>query len=146
MTLSSYDISKELLKGIEEFSQNQIKRKDDLLILFDQAITNNKSKDLEETAFTAKYIRGLMRVLKSGNSNPEVGNFEQIKKDFEDNMKKVTDQLKNLITLSDPLIKNNFEKTFFELNQESFQNLNNLLADLEWTKMYLNDQKRKKQN
>ncbi len=146
MTLSSYDISKELLKGIEEFSQNQIKRKDDLLILFDQAITNNKSKDLEDTAFTAKYIRGLMRILKSGSSNPEVGNLDQIKKDFEDNMKKVTDQLKKLISLSDPLIKNNFEKTFFELNQESFQNLNDLLADLEWTKMYLNDQKRKKQN
>ena len=36
-----------------------------------------------------------------------------------------------------------FESTYFELTQESFINMNELLADLEWAKMYLNEIKRR---
>ena len=69
--------------------------------------------------------------------------MEKIKADFSSNVKKVISQIKDIISDADEGLQKHFEENYFEMSQQGLTNLNELLADLEWTKMYLNDQKDK---
>ncbi|OGV04500.1 MAG: hypothetical protein A2330_06500 [Ignavibacteria bacterium RIFOXYB2_FULL_36_7] len=135
-----------LVEEINVFSEQKLKRKDDLKILLEMSFKNEKSALLENLSFTAKYIRGLERVLKKGSMNPEISNIEQIKQDYTNNIKKLIDQIKELISLADTEVNSYFEERYFKLTQEGFQSLSELLEDLEWTKMYFNRQKRRTTN
>jgi len=135
-----------LVEEINVFSEQKLKRKDDLKILLEMSFKNEKSALLENLLFTAKYIRGLERVLKKGSMNPEISNIEQIKQDYTNNIKKLIDQIKELISFADTEVNSYFEERYFKLTQEGFQSLSELLEDLEWTKMYFNRQKRRTTN
>jgi hypothetical protein len=129
-----------IVEEINVFSNSRLKRQDDLKFLFEAANQTEKSY-LENLSFTAKYILGLQRVLKKGSMNPEITSLEQVKNDYSENIQKVVNQLMEIIKLSPEKIQNHFQKTYFELTHQGLQNLNELLDDLEWTKMYLNQQK-----
>ena len=135
-----------LVEEINVFSEQKLKRKNDLKILLEMSFKNEKSALLENLSFTAKYIRGLERVLKKGSMNPEISNIEQIKQDYTNNIKKLIDQIKELISFADTEVNSYFEEKYFKLTQEGFQSLSELLEDLEWTKMYFNRQKRRTTN
>ena len=135
-----------LVEEINVFSEQKLKRKNDLKILLEMSFKNEKSALLENLLFTAKYIRGLERVLKKGSMNPEISNIEQIKQDYTNNIKKLIDQIKELISFADTEVNSYFEERYFKLTQEGFQSLSELLEDLEWTKMYFNRQKRRTTN
>ena len=135
-----------LVEEINVFSEQKLKRKNDLKILLEMSFKNEKSVLLENLSFTAKYIRGLERVLKKGSMNPEISNIEQIKQDYTNNIKKSIDQIKELISFADTEVNSYFEEKYFKLTQEGFQSLSELLEDLEWTKMYFNQQKRRTTN
>ena len=135
-----------LVEEINVFSEQKLKRKNDLKILLEMSFKNEKSVLLENLSFTAKYIRGLERVLKKGSMNPEISNIEQIKQDYTNNIKKLIDQIKELISFADTEVNSYFEEKYFKLTQEGFQSLSELLEDLEWTKMYFNQQKRRTTN
>ena len=75
MGIEDYNSSEKFLNEVELFSSvkgGQLKRKEDLNIIFEEAFKHNKEKLLEDLSFTAKYLQGLMRVLKKGAQNPEV--------------------------------------------------------------------------
>ena len=131
---------------VEKFSRTNLNKKAELLRIYEESIKTGKEKTFEDLAFTAKYLRGLMRVMQDGASNPGVSSLERVKADFSSNIKKVKDQLKDIISNSDEQLKKYFADNYFEMSQEGLTNLNELLADLEWTKMYLNYQKRLKIN
>lgn len=131
---------------INNFSGQKLKRKDDLKTLIEICFTNEKPVLLENLSFTAKYILGLDRVLKKGSMNSEISNLEQIKQDYMNNIKKSVEQLKEIISFTDEGTKNHFEEKYLKLTHEGFKNLNELHEDLEWTKMYLNNQKRQNNN
>jgi len=122
-----------LVEEINVFSEQKLKRKNDLKILLEMSFKNEKSVLLENLSFTAKYIRGLERVLKKGSMNPEISNIEQIKQDYTNNIKKSIDQIKELISFADTEVNSYFEEKYFKLTQEGFQSLSELLEDLEWT-------------
>jgi hypothetical protein len=131
-----------LLKEVDEFSGYTLKKRADLQIIFEECITKVKDKLLDELTFTSKYVQGLLRVLKDGSSNPEVKNLDNIKTDLSVNMQKAIGQIKEVISTTDGNTQQYFQKTYFELSQQGFMNLNELLADLEWTKKYFNELKR----
>ena len=131
-----------LLREVDSFSNSALKKRDDLHKLFDEIIRNQRHSLLEEVSFTAKYVKGLMRVLKGVVSNPEIENMEHVKNDLSHNMNKILDLLKEAVSESDESTRNYFNAEYFQMTQESFKNLNDLLSDLEWTKRYLNHQKR----
>jgi hypothetical protein len=135
-----------IVEEIDEFSQHKLNKKTDLKTLYDLSIKEGKSKTFEDLSFTAKYVEGLMRVLKTGVSNPEVKSLEHIKKDFLHNMQKVVDQMKEITAGADDQIKRYFEITYFDMSQQGLQNLTLILSDLEWTKKYFNMQKRQNSN
>ena len=126
---------------IDEFSQHQLVKKTDLKRLYNLSVEKGNEKGFEDLSFTAKYVKGLMRVLKTGTSNPDVKSLEHIRKDFTHNMQKVVDQMKDIVASADEQIKSYFDSTYFDLSHQSMQNLNLLLSDLEWAKKYFNERK-----
>jgi len=128
---------------VEKFTSNPLQRKDDLKKIIDVVVDNGKEDVFEKLTFTAKYICGLMRVLKNAPGIPEVSSIDQIKNDLNENMKKGIDQLKELTSLSSESDKEYFEKIYFTLSQQNLTNLSQLFSDLESVKKYLNYLKRK---
>ncbi|OGU75955.1 MAG: hypothetical protein A2V93_05240 [Ignavibacteria bacterium RBG_16_34_14] len=131
-----------LIVEIDHFSNHKLKRKSDLGILIEVIIKNGREKLFEDLTFNAKYVLGLQRVLKKGNASSEIGNLEKIKEDYTNNLIKSIEQIKELMNFTSEEMQNHFNETYFELSHQSLQNLNELLEDLEWTKMFLNQLKR----
>lgn len=142
MEQSYFQISSDFINDVEKFSRSKLNKKAELIRIYEEALKSNKEELFDDLTFTAKYVQGLMRVVKSGSVNPDIKNIDSIKKDFTDNMNKVVSKIKEIISSADENMKTHFEQTYFEMSQQGFINLAELLADLEWTKMYLNDSRR----
>ena len=133
-------IEKNLLDKVEETADIILKRKIDLQFILDEYWNNNLLDDFEELAFTAKYIEGLKRVLKKGGDFQEIENLDYIKKDLGENMEKVIEQIRSILLNAPDDKKMYFEETYLMLSASGFQNLNELISDLEQVKKYLNFQ------
>ena len=94
----------------------------------------------------AKYLMGMIRVIKDGGNNPQVNSLDQVKKDFSENITKAIDQIRQIIFGSNEQQKKYFEEEFFGKTHSALTNLNELLADLEIAKLYLNYLKHEKKN
>jgi len=136
-------IENDLLSKVESTADIILNRKNDLQIIVDECLNNNLEEDFEELAFTGKYIEGLKRVLKKGGHFQEIENLDYVKKDLGENMEKVIERLRNILLNVPDETKTYFEETYLKLSASSFQNLNELISDLEQVKKYLNYQKRK---
>jgi len=133
---------KNILEEVEKFTGNLLKNKDDIRKLIKAAVSNNKEEEFEKLTFTAKYISGMFRVVKSAPGIPEVASIDHLKNDLNENLKKGIDQLKDIISASTENIADHFDKKYFTLTQENFVNLTQLFSDLEAVKKYLNYLKR----
>lgn len=143
MTIQYSNAPAKLLQEVDEFSGKSLKKRVDLQIIFEETLNRDRGKQLEDLAFTSKYVQGLLRVLKEGSKNTEVSSLDHVKKDLSANLNKAIAQLKDVLSAADGNTLQHFERTYFELSQQGFMNLIDLLSDLEWTKKYLNEQKRK---
>jgi len=139
-------VNKNILNDVEIFSDSLLKRRTDLQIIIDESLNNNLGKEFEELAFTGKYIQGLKRVLQKGADFQEIDNLDYVKKDLTENMEKIINDIKWLLIHSSETSKKYFEDTYLLLTPNCFQNLNDLLADLELIKRYLNNQKHSDKN
>ncbi len=139
-------INKNILNEVEIFSDSLIKRKTDLQIIIDECLNNNLEKEFEELTFTGKYVQGLKRVLQKGGEFQEIDSLDHVKKDLAENMEKVIGDIRALLIHSSETNKKHFDDTYLSLTSNCFQNLNDLLDDLEWVKKYLNYQKRSDKN
>ena len=135
--------SSEFIDQVEKFSKSKLKRKAELLRVYEEALKNNNLKEFDDLIFTAKYLNGLLRIVQKESMNSEISNFNEIKKDFSDNMNKIVQQIKGIISNADEQLKSHFDEVYFELSQQGFLNLSELLSDLEWAKMFSNEIKRK---
>ena len=142
MSENYFNDSRDLLKRVDEFSNFKLQRRDDLQIIFTEGIKEENNKLFEDLVFTAKYVQGLMKVLKMGQENSEVKSLEHVKDDLTKNMEKVIEQIREIISGSSQSDRDYIERNFLQMKAEAFKNLNELLADLDWTKKYLNDLKR----
>ncbi len=139
-------INKNILNEVEIFSDSLLKRKTDLQIIFYECLNNNLEKEFEELTFTGKYVQGLKRVLQKGGEFQEIDNLDHVKKDLTENMEKVIGDIRALLIHSSETNKKYFDDTYLSLTPNCFQNLNDLLEDLELVKKYLNYQKRSDKN
>jgi hypothetical protein len=137
-------IERNLLDRVEQTASIILKRRQDLQIILDECLKNNLEEDFEELVFTGKYIEGLKRVLKKGGDFQEIENLDYVKKDLGENMEKVIEQVRGILLNASVDTKSRFEESYLTLSAAAFQNLNELIADLEQVKKYLNYQKRKK--
>jgi hypothetical protein len=138
-----YSIKPEdFVNQVEIISKSKLKRKFELLKIFQLAIDYANQKEFEELLFSAKYAMGLMRILKNHSGNSEIKNIEEIKKDFASTIEMTTGQLRRILQNSDNELRKHFDANFLELSPQNFSNLTELLSDLEFAKIYLNDYKR----
>ena len=135
-------MNKDVLNEVEIFSDSLLKRKADLQIIIDESLQNNFDAEFEELTFTGKYVQGLKRVLQKGADFQEIDNLDHVKKDLTENMENVIGDIRALLIHSSETNKRYFDDTYLSLTPNCFQNLNDLLEDLEWVKKYLNYQKR----
>jgi len=139
-------INKNILNDVEIFSDSILKRKIDLQLIINESLQHNFEAEIEELAFTGKYIQGLKRVLKKGADFQEIDSLDHVKKDLTENMNKVIGNIRALLIHSSEINKKYFDDTYLSLTPNCFQNLNDLLEDLECVKKYLNFQKRSDNN
>jgi len=138
MKLSDNDF----LEKVEDYTSNLLQKKNDAKKIIDVVLKNNIEEQFERLVFTSKYIGGMFRVLKTAPGIPEVDSLDQIKYDLNENIKKAVEQLKEIISLSDVTTQEYFEKNYFTLSSQNFNNLSQLFSDLESVKKYLNYLKR----
>jgi hypothetical protein len=131
---------------VEKFSKHSLNRKAEMIIIYDAAIDSNQMNIFRDLCFTAKYLVGMMRVLQEGGNNPQINSLDHVKKDFSSNLAKAIEQIKQIIVGADKSQKEYFEEEFFMKSHAGLTNLNELLADLESTKLYLNYLIREKKN
>jgi hypothetical protein len=133
----------DFINKIEKFSGSKLNRKAELLIIVEEAEKNRNEKIFEDLIFTSQYLKGLMRTLQSSSENPAVKNMDHIKKDFTSKLQKASDLIRQILSSANEGVKDHFEKTFFGPAEVSLYNINELLADLEWTEKFLNEQRKK---
>jgi hypothetical protein len=133
---------KKFLTGVEALTGGLLLKKADIQKLLEIVVAKKKEEEFEKLSFTAKYICGMMRVVKNAPGIPEVSSIDQIKSDLNDNMKKGVEQLKEIISSGNEDDKDYFEKTYFTLTAQNFTNLTDLFSDLESVKKYINYLKR----
>jgi hypothetical protein len=126
------------LRETEKFTNHRLNKKDDVQQLISIVTDLRREEVFDELIFTSKYLKGLLRVVNKAPGIPEVESIEHVKADISENMKKVIDQLRNILSGSEASTRNFFEENYLSLNQNSLGNLNLLLADLEAIKKYLN--------
>jgi hypothetical protein len=135
-------LTKDTLSKVEEFSDLLLLKKSDLQVLVDESLKAKLQNEFVELTFTGKYIEGLKRVLIKGAEINEIENLDYVKKDLTENFEKVIEQIRTILKKSSGEIKNYFEETYLKLTAGCYQNLNELTANLELVKKYLNYQKR----
>jgi len=131
---------------IEKFSKQTLHRKAEMIAIYETSVNSNQLGIFRDLCFTAKYLVGMMRVLQEGGNNPQVSNLDNVKKDFSANLTKAIEQIRQIIVGADESQKKYFEDEFFVRSHAGLTNLNELLADLESAKLYLNYLKREKEN
>lgn len=129
--------AKFLAERVEDFSNYKVIDREALAEILYVSFEYGKEKELRELAFTAKYIQGILRGAKKAAGNPEINNMEFLKGELGEQIQKFAGMLRGLIPPQPESEKLN-EKYFGE-NVNSFADIQTLISDLEWVKMFLND-------
>ena len=141
--LTPKQIAEHLTNDIEAYSNNKLESRANLQKILEIFFTKAEEGLLDEIIFTAKHIKGLVIVLKEASTKSEIQNIEQIKSDLSANIEKFREQIKNLISNESEEEKKFYEKNFLSFDEESFKNMQNLWSDLAWTKLFLNELRRR---
>lgn len=143
--MNSVDYKKaaeEFCSKINEFAKGKINNAEDLTRIVEIIFKIDKNELLEDLSFSAKYSQGLLKIIQNRSNNIEDEYFERIKVEYTEGVKKVRESLTTILNESSPFIKQIFIDKYLSLTHESLNNLNLLMSDLSWVKMYLNDIKR----
>jgi len=133
---------KNFLTGVEEYTGSLLQKKEDIKKIIELVVAEKKEEEFEKLVFTAKYISGMMRVLKNAPGIPEVSSIDHVRKDLNENIKKGIEQLKEIIALGSESVGDYFNKMYFNLSTQNFSNITQLFSDLESVKKYINHLKR----
>ena len=131
------------LDQVEKFVEKKLHRKKDLYLIIEKHFQNKGIDEFEDFTFTGKYVNGLFRVLQSSGNVTDFQNLDQVKKDLNDNVEKVTSRLREITLILNENHKAMIDRNYLELTKESFQNIRQLAEDLDHIKKYLNYLKRK---
>lgn len=140
MNLHEIEINS-FLKSVNEHSGNKLKNLEDLTRLFEIANNNNLTTVLEKIIFSAKAFNGLMRIIKNIDNKFDDAYFEKLKLEIKHHTEVVMNGLKEISEKGGSFIAEIFAEKYLTLSTECMQNLSILCSDLEYVKLYLNDNK-----
>ena len=130
------------LEKVENYSGNQLNRKEDVGRLINIVRECGEEEEFENLVFTAKYICGMIRIVKNEHDASNAGNMDLIKADLNENIKKGVESLKKILSKTEEFNKEHFEKNYISLSAQNFENLHQFFSDLEAVKKYINYLKR----
>jgi hypothetical protein len=132
----------EVLEGAETYAQEGFINKEDVSRILELAYKNDKINALEDLTFSAKFVKGLVKIIKSTTNEMGEEYFNKIKREYSENLEKLKENLSEIIEGGSDFIKNVFNDKYLQISQKNLENLNSLCDDLSNVKLYLNDQKK----
>ncbi len=140
MKLQEIDINS-FLQSVNKHSGNKLQNLEDLTRLFEIAKNNNLNDALEKVIFSAKAFNGLMRIIKNIDNKFDDAYFEKLKIEIKYHTEIVMGGIKEISEKGGSFISEIFTDKYLTLSTECMQNLSTLCGDLEYVKLYLNDNK-----
>ncbi|MFZ1322947.1 MAG: hypothetical protein WAT71_15425 [Ignavibacteria bacterium] len=129
--------TKDIIDKINDSSDRFIKNNYEISILIEISFFSDKLSNFRDLIFTSKYINGLKKVL----SSSEISGKDFIDKtynDFNINLQKVYDILKQILENEESNSVSFFENKYFKMDQESIKNMIELIEDLSICKEFMN--------
>ncbi len=133
--------AKQFNEAINAFSKGKLNYSEDLERLIEISFRFDNLRELEELAFHAKYLNGLIKIIRNKDNSPEADYFLNIEKEYAEHIEKVRAQFQLLIEPAPAFIKEIFTGKYLEMTVESMECLNKLCDDLSKVKSYLNELK-----
>lgn len=133
-----------IINKVEELSGQILKSKEDFKIVVEAALKNKKNSELAELAFQAKFVVGLLGVIKKKDAVVDDDYFIKVSDEFKQAYEKIKKILLSILENESGFVQNIFSEKYFQLSHTSLQNLNLLCEDFAHLKIYLNDLKQKK--
>lgn len=135
--------SESVLVKVAELSGKALLQRDDLKLLIDTAIAQDKIHLLEELAFHAKFSSGLLRVVQRKDSTIDEPYFLKAVDEYKVGIEKVSTIFGELLNTSSDFIKSILSEKYLQLSQIGLSNLNSICSDLSYLKLFFNDLKSK---
>lgn len=133
--ISTPQIFEELIK----LSDDKLKQPEDLKLLIDTAIQQNKIGLLEDLTFLAKFSKGLIGVIRKKESSIDQEYFLKAEEEFKNNLVKIRDCMEELLAGSSDFLRSVLTEKYLTLSHQSLSNLNDLSSDLGYLKSYFID-------
>jgi len=130
-----------ILLKVSELAENRLQRREDLELLIDTAIKQNKISLLKELSFQAKFSDGILRVVQKKENTVDEAYFLKAVEEFKNSIEKVRTVLEELLSNASEFIKSVLTEKYLQLSQVSLANLNSLCSDLSYLKLFFNDLK-----
>lgn len=129
--------TKDIIDKINDSSDSFIKNNYEISILIEISFISDKLSIFRDLIFTSKYVTGLKKVLSSSEIS---GNdfIDRTYNDFNLNLQKVYNLLKQIIDNEESNSVIFFEKKYFKMDQESLKNMIELTEDLSICKECMN--------
>ena len=136
MNISSVD---SFLNELNRFNAGKVKNIDDLRRLLDIAVEYDLEDKIEEAAFSAKYLQGLINIIQKKDSFSDAEYFEKMKRELTDGIEQFKQKLAAIVEKTPEFYQTIFEEKFMAITQASFANLKRLIEDFSLIKKYLNE-------
>ncbi|HMQ68813.1 MAG TPA: hypothetical protein PKA90_09590 [Ignavibacteria bacterium] len=129
--------TKTLIEEINDKTQKPLKNIYEVSVIIENTGNENKAGLFKDLIFTAKYVKGLKKVL-SGQVVNKDDFMERMFEEFNKNVLKFSEYLKDSVESSDEKTKTHFSRKYFELNHECLLNTMELIEDLSMCKEFFN--------
>lgn len=132
----------DFVNKVELFNNSKLKRKIELLRIYESSIQYDKEKEFADLLFSAKFVHGLFVFIQRDSPDISTTDNQKIKGELTTGIKKIIDQIQFLVNDTDEDFKQYLNENFFITNQQNFLKLTELISDLALTKLYFNDRER----
>ena len=116
-----------VIEALNNFSENTLRKKNDLTIILELAATYNLDKELSEFIFTGKVLWNLFKTIKRPNNDQE--SMSVIQKEFEVSLESIRALLVKFQTLSDKTFQKRLQDTYLEMTKGCVLNIVDLCHD-----------------
>lgn len=146
--------TRNIIIDINEFSNNKLKNRNDVSLLFEALRKDDSNKQLfKDLIFTAKYLNGLGKVMMNSMTGKIDAQFreedkavmessaEKIREEYQKNIELLISQINTLLLQTDKDDMLSFKDRYLSMTRSSMVNLTSLIYDLSWVKKYYNEKK-----
>ena len=127
-----------LIGNINDQSKCPIKNFYEISLITGTSLSQGKQEEFKDLIFTGKYVSGLKKVLAGRTINNDKY-IEKMFEEFNQNLQKVIDLMKNIIEDTGEPEKKFFNEKYFLMNHKSIVNTMELIEDLSLCKEYFNN-------